>query len=471
VPDGIVFNVFHGNSGLPRYITLMPNDKNTAAKRIGRYAKVTTTVGGLAAKVAGERFLGLKIDRADHADALKAALGNLRGPLVKIAQLLSSIPEALPPEYARELQQLQSNAPPMGWPFVKRRMAAELGPEWQDKFRDFPRDATAAASLGQVHRAVTSDGATVACKLQYPDMESAVDADLNQLKLVLGLFEAYDKAIQTSAIRTEIAERLKEELDYAREAQNTKLYAEILKNEKAVQVPQVIDKLCGPRLLTTTWLDGKPIMSFKDAPQEVRDELAMNLFRAWYIPLYRFGIIHGDPHFGNYTVREDHTINLLDFGCIRVFPPRFIKGIIDLYHALMNDDRALAVSAYEAWGFKNLSNELIDTLNVWAGFLYAAVMDDKKRPINYQQGGEAKGKVYGRDTAARVHAELRKHGGVSVPREFVFMDRAALGLGSVFIHLQSKVNWHRLFNELIAGFDLATLEKNQKAVLKKAGLA
>ncbi len=443
----------------------MPNDKNTASKRIGRYAKVTTTVGGLAAKVAGEKFFGLKIDRTDHADALKGALGNLRGPLVKIAQLLATIPEALPPEYARELQQLQSNAPAMGWPFVKRRMAAELGPDWQDKFTDFPREATAAASLGQVHRAVTLDGTIVACKLQYPDMESAVQADLNQLKLVLGLFEAYDKSVQTSAIRTEIAERLKEELDYAREAKNTRLYADMLRGEEAVHVPQVVDSLCGARLLTTTWLDGKQILSFKDAPQQVRDQLAMNLFRAWYVPLYRYGIIHGDPHFGNYTVRDDHGINLLDFGCIRVFLPRFIKGIIDLYHALMNDDRALAVSAYEAWGFKNLSNELIDTLNVWAGFLYAAVMDDKKRVI-----GESKGKVYGRDTAAKVHAELRKHGGVSVPREFVFMDRAALGLGSVFIHLQSKVNWHRLFNELIADFDLATLEKNQKAVLKKAGL-
>jgi predicted unusual protein kinase regulating ubiquinone biosynthesis (AarF/ABC1/UbiB family) len=218
MPDGIIFNLFHGNSALRRYITFMPNDKNTASKRIGRYAKVTTTVGGLAAKVAGEKFFGLKIDRTDHADALKGALGNLRGPLVKIAQLLATIPEALPPEYARELQQLQSNAPAMGWPFVKRRMVAELGPDWQDKFTDFPKEATAAASLGQVHRAVTLDGTIVACKLQYPDMESAVQADLNQLKLVLGLFEAYDKSVQTSAIRTEIAERLKEELDYAREA-------------------------------------------------------------------------------------------------------------------------------------------------------------------------------------------------------------------------------------------------------------
>ncbi len=219
----------------------MPNDKNTTVKRIGRYAKVGTAMGGLAAKVAGERFLGLKIDRADHADALKTALGNLRGPLVKIAQLLSSIPEALPPEYARELQQLQANAPPMGWPFVKRRMAAELGADWQSKFSEFPREATAAASLGQVHRAITTDGKIVACKLQYPDMESAVDADLQQLKMLLGIFEAYDKSIQTKYLAAEIAERLREELHYVREAKSCALYGDILSRETAhVHVPHVI---------------------------------------------------------------------------------------------------------------------------------------------------------------------------------------------------------------------------------------
>lgn len=442
------------------------NDRDTTGKRITRYARVGTAMGGLAAKLAGEKMFGLNIDRDDHAGALRAALGNLRGPLMKVAQLLATIPEALPPEYARELQQLQANAPPMGWPFVKRRMQAELGADWQNKFQEFPRDATAAASLGQVHRAVANDGTVVACKLQYPDMDSAVEADLNQLKLMLSLYEAYDKAIQTKYILQEVGERLREELDYVREAKNCALYDYMLRDEKNVHVPHVITDLCGPRLLTTTWLEGRGIMTFKDAPQEVRNQLALNLFRAWYVPLYHYGVIHGDPHFGNYTVRDDHSINLLDFGCIRIFPKQFIQGIIDLYHALQKDDRDLAVKAYEAWGFKNLSNELIDTLNIWARFLYAAVLDDKARTI-----GKAEGQVYGRETAAEVYQKLRATGGVTIPREFVFMDRAALGLGSVFIHLQSKVNWHQIFNELIDGFSAAHMEKNQKAALKKVGLS
>ena len=131
----------------------------------------------------------------------------------------------------------------------------------------------------------------------------------------------------------------------------------------------------------------------------------------------------------------------------------------------MNDDTDRAVHAYETWGFNNLSKELIEILNIWARFLYAPVMDDSVRKI-----GETKGAVYGRETAQQVHAALRNIGGVTVPREFVFMDRAALGLGSVFIRLGSEINWHTLFNEMIDGFDTAKMEKRQTASLKKFGI-
>jgi predicted unusual protein kinase regulating ubiquinone biosynthesis (AarF/ABC1/UbiB family) len=436
---------------------------NSVVKRAGRYARVSTSMGGFAARLAGGKIFGG--DRDGNARALKDALGNLRGPLMKIAQLLSTIPDALPPEYARELQQLQSAAPSMGWPFVKRRMAAELGADWEKNFREFPRVATAAASLGQVHKAVTKKGEIVACKLQYADMESAVEADLKQLKLILSLYESVDKAVRTKHVVAEVADRLREELDYAREAKHAALYAEMLKGEKNIHVPKIIPSLCTPRLLTSEWLDGKSVMDFKSAPAKQRNEIALNLFRAWYVPLYKYGVIHGDPHPGNYTVRNDNGINLLDFGCVRVFPAKFVKGILDLYRALMENDDDLAVAAYEAWGFKNLSKELLETLNIWARFLYQAVMDDRARTI-----GQSKGTVYGRDTAMKVHALLRENGGISVPREFVFMDRAALGLGSVFIHLQAEVNWHRIFEELTADFDAAALEKRQKELLKKTGL-
>src|SRR4029077_19094335 len=143
---------------------------------------------------------------------------------MKVAQLLATIPEALPEEYVRELIQLQADAPAMGWPFVRRRMMGELGPDWQRRFKSFERTAARAASLGQVHRATALDGAALACKLQYPDMGSAVEADLQQLQWLLAIARRLDGAIDTSEIGKEISARVREELDYRREAKHAALY-------------------------------------------------------------------------------------------------------------------------------------------------------------------------------------------------------------------------------------------------------
>jgi len=439
-------------------------DGDNLGGRVKRYARVSTAMGGLAARLAGERYLGLPIDRARHASDLKAALGGIKGPLMKVAQLLATIPDALPKEYASELASLQANAPAMGWAFVRRRMQAELGPDWPKKFRSFEHEAARAASLGQVHRATSLDGAPLACKLQYPDMASAVEADLTQLKLVMSIYERYDRAITTDEIHAEIAERLREELDYKREAAHMRLYRLMLADEAEIAVPEPVPALSTARLLTMSWLEGAAFLEAAKAPAPRRNEIARNMFRAWYVPFYYYGIIHGDPHLGNYTVRADAGINLLDFGCVRVFPAKFVAGVIDLYHALDRGDEALAVHAYESWGFHDLSREMIAVLNRWANFLYAPLLDDRKRRIQEKEG------AYGRDVAEEVHHDIRRLGGVKPPREFVFMDRAAIGLGSVFMHLKAEINWHRLFHELIEDFDAAALARRQKQALAKAGV-
>lgn len=437
-------------------------EKNTLGKRLTRYSRVSGSMANLAVKLAGEKYFGINIERQEHAGKLVQSLGNLKGPLMKVGQILATIPEALPKEYAAEFQQLQCNAPPMGWSFVRRRMKAELGADWKKKFTSFEQEAAAAASLGQVHKAVSPKGQNIACKLQYPDMESAIDADLNQLKIIFSLFEKYDKAIKTSQIHKELSERLREELDYKLEAKYTKLYHHILRDEKNVHIPQVIDSLSTDRLLTSTWLDGNPIMGYIDKDQETRNTLAMNMFRAWYVPLYQYGVIHGDPHMGNYSVRNDLSINLLDFGCVRIFPVEFVGGVIDLYFALQNDDFDLAAHAYKTWGFKDLNKEQIETLNIWAKFLYGPILENKTRPIGIVTDG-----IYGRETAEKVHKKLRELGTIQVPREFVFMDRAALGLGSLFLHLKAEINWHQVFNDLIDGFDLENLRDKQASSLAK----
>jgi predicted unusual protein kinase regulating ubiquinone biosynthesis (AarF/ABC1/UbiB family) len=431
-----------------------------------RYAQVSTAMGGLAARLAGERYFGLNLDRERHAAELKAALGGIKGPLMKVAQLLATIPDGLPKEYVQELTQLQANAPAMGWPFVRRRMAGELGTDWETRFRDFAKTAARAASLGQVHRATALDGRPLACKLQYPDMASAVEADLRQLKFAMSLYERYDRAVTTAEIHAEIADRLREELDYQREAAHMRLYGEILRGEPCVAVPTPLPDLSSRRLLTMIWLDGSPILdAARTTSLAERNEIAQRMFRIWYVPFYYYGVIHGDPHLGNYTVAPDRTVNLLDFGCIRVFHASFVRGVIDLYHALQRDDRDLAVHAYRSWGFGNLSREMIEVLNRWALFVYGPLLDDRKRLIQEKRSG-----AYGASVAESVHRDIRRLGGVRPPREFVFMDRAAIGLGSVFMHLKAEINWYRLFHELIDDFDEAVLVARQTSALAAAGV-
>jgi predicted unusual protein kinase regulating ubiquinone biosynthesis (AarF/ABC1/UbiB family) len=442
-------------------------DGSTLFGEIRRMARTSGAVGGIAARMAGARFLGIKTDRSAHAEDLRAILGGLKGPMMKVAQFLSTVPDALPAEYAKELAELQANAPPMGFPFVRRRMQSELGADWAKNFAEFGQTAAAAASLGQVHRARLPDGTEVACKLQYPDMPSVVEADLRQLKMALAVFHRMDNALNNDEAYKEMVERLREELDYRREAANMRLYTLMLEKLDSVRVPVPIERLSTVRLLTMTWLQGQKLQDFVTAEpsEDARNDVARALFHAWYIPLYRYGVVHGDPHLGNYQVRPDNGINLLDFGVIRVFPPRFLRGVINLFEAVRDGDDDKAHHAYEVWGFTGLSREKMAVLNEWARFLYEPLMQDRVRAMQ-----ETNGPQYGREVAQKVHAGLQRTGGVQVPREFVLMDRAAIGLGSVFLRLRARLNWHRMFHELIEDFNEDELAARQAAFLAKAGV-
>jgi predicted unusual protein kinase regulating ubiquinone biosynthesis (AarF/ABC1/UbiB family) len=453
----------------------MSDDKreSTLFGEMRRMVRTSGAVGGVAARVAGQRFLGIKSDKNAHAEALKQVLGGLKGPLMKVAQFLATVPEALPEEYAQELATLQSNAPPMGWAFVRRRMQSELGPAWQSRFKVFGQDAAAAASLGQVHRATLHDGRDVACKLQYPDMPSVVEADLRQLKIALSLYRRMDSTLDNEEAYNELAVRLREELDYMREAAHMRLYGSMLKDTPGVAVPKPVPELTTKRLLTMTWLEGRPILRRleEDPPAEERVAYAKALFRAWYVPFYRYGVIHGDPHLGNYQVREDADpavrfgVNLFDFGVIRVFPASFVRGVVLLYEAVRDDDTEKAAEAYNIWGFRDLKKETMEVLNLWARFLYEPLVEDRVRTITPLDDP-----MYGRRIAMKVHEGLKRTGGVKIPREFPLMDRAAIGLGSVFYRLRAEANWHRMFMELVQDFDEQTVANRQREALIVAGV-
>ncbi len=390
---------------------MIDREANRFSARAARYARVGTNMSGVAARIAGARLFGITLDRGKNAFELAAALGGLKGPIMKVAQLMATIPDALPPEYAAEL-----------------------------------------------------------IKLQYPDMQSAVEADLRQLQLVFAIHRRMDPVIDTTEIAKEIGARIREELDYRREAKHVMLYRRMLDGIDQIRVPQVWPELSTGRLLTLDWLEGRRLLDHTKADLATRNRLGTAMFTAWWWPFSRFGVIHGDPHLGNYTVFEaggrPRGINLLDYGCIRIFAPKFVGGVVDLYHGLLRQDADLIVHAYETWGFKQLNRELIDALNIWARFIYGPLLDERVRSL----ADGVKPSEYGRREAFRVHQALKKKGPVTVPREFVFMDRAAIGLGAVFLHLRAELNFHKLFNQAIEDFSIRRVAQRQATALAAVGL-
>ena len=438
-------------------------DKDKFSKRASRYIQLSGQVGGLLAKLGANKFLGMDIDKNKHALNLKKDLGEVKGPFMKIAQLVSMIPDALPIEYSNQLMQLQSHAPSMGESFVTRRMANELGENWKKFFLNFNTTASYAASLGQVHKAKLKNGDIVACKLQYPNMQSAVNADLNQFKIVLNLFEKYNKAIKTKKIFLEIKDRLVEEIDYVNEIKNIKIFEKIFNSNKSVNIPRIYKNCSTKRLITMSWLQGESledVIKYSKNKKEFSERIATNIFNTWYMPFYKFCVIHGDPHFGNYSFKKNGDINLFDFGCVRFFPIKFVKAVLNLYYALEKKDEDLTIEAYKTWGFKKINKELIKILNLWASYIYGPLLEDKKRLI---QGEKNRG--YGIDVANNVYKELKKIGGVEPPKEFVFIDRAAIGMGSLFMKLDVKLNWHKLFKDLIKDFDEKRILKERNRII------
>ena len=448
----------------------MAQEDNRFAARAARYARVGANMGGVAARMAGARLLGGN-DETANAAALGKALGGLKGPIMKMAQLFATIPEALPPGICRGAAEIAEPTPPR-WARPSssgacRRNSGRTGRDASGLLISSPQPQPRSARCTGP-RPTTAVLSPASCNIPTwprPSRRTSVSSTS-----CFSVHRRMSPAVDTREILKEVSERVREELHYRREAQHAALYRHMLAEVPEVSVPDVHDDLTTERLLTMGWLEGRKLLDFKDADLETRNRIAVAMFKAWWVPFMRYGVIHGDPHLGNYTVRSEGDrvtgINLLDYGCIRVFPASFVGAVVNLYQGLLQRDDAQVARAYDTWGFRGLKSELIDTLNLWAKFIYGPILDDRVRTV---ANGIEPGK-YGRREAFEVHKVLKEKGPILIPREFVFMDRAAVGLGSVFLHLNAEMNFAKMFQDIIGDFDEAKVAERQSAALRAVGL-
>src|SRR5688572_16332360 len=343
------------------------DDSRITTGRVRRTAKVGSVIGGAGARYAGTRAANVARSKERREEALEQThleaaermvktLGTMKGAAMKIAQLASFIDtEFLPPEYAQlyqeELAKLRSQAPPMPWKKVKSVLEEEWEDPVEELFEDFDHDASAAASIGQVHRAVLPDGRRVAVKIQYPDVAEAVRADMQNAGMILRLAKALAPGLDAKAAAAELKERVLEELDYEYEAQNQRSFARGYRGHPFIYVPDVITRLSRHRVLVTEWVDGMPFDYVKELPQEEKDRFGEIVFRFCFGSIYHLQHFNADAHPGNYLLMEDGKVAFLDFGMTKQLDTEQIELEIAAIEAVIDDDPEGLVQALSDLGF------------------------------------------------------------------------------------------------------------------------
>lgn len=395
----------------------------------------------------------LKLDRQSDQEMalfLVKNIGQLKGPLQKVAQLTAMLPDVLPPAIGNILQELCMHAPAMEWSFVRRRLIAELGPRWQDSFETFEQHASFSASLGQVHKASLFDGTKVACKIQYPGMDNVLKTDFTHIEWLCRFYERFGKALDTQLFQNELKERLWEEIDYLREGAHLRWFAHFFRNEPSICVPTPISALSTKRVLTMSWLEGHPLTETSDLRQDHRDRLGELIFKAWFHPFCQAGVLHGDPHIGNMSWTTDH-LNLLDFGCVRIFSPSFIQNFFKLYKGMLHENQEEQIEAYAQWGFHPLTKEVLGALTTWSSFLLKPFLTQKHCTLDELSSPQEGSKI-----ALSLHQIFAEQGGVTVPQEFLIFDRVAVIVGSALMRIKARASWQQLLHNAI---DLFSLEE------------
>jgi predicted unusual protein kinase regulating ubiquinone biosynthesis (AarF/ABC1/UbiB family) len=444
------------------------DDTSIPTGRIRRTAQVGTVVGTQGARYAGTRARNVARSAEAAGDALdkrhmEAArrmvetLGRMKGAAMKIGQLASFIDtEFLPPEYRElyqeELGRLRTSAPPMGWDKVRGVLDEEWEEPVEELFERFDHDAAAAASIGQVHRAVLCDGREVAVKIQYPGIADAIRADMQNAGLILRLAKALAPGLDAKAAAAELKERVLEELDYEFEAQNQRAFARAYRSHPFIHVPDVVTRLSTGRVLVSEWVDGLGFEQVKQLSQEERDRFGEIVFRFCFGSIYHLQHFNADTHPGNYLLMENGRVAFLDFGMTKHLDEDQIELEIAALEAIFDDDpEGLRVALHDL-GFlrepKKVDAELLMDHVLAVGGWY---MEDREITVDPSRVMQAIAAVS--DPRSDFYRLMRRE---NVPANELMGRRMESGVLAVLGQLRATRNWCRIGREWWFGDPPAT---------------
>ena len=440
----------------------MPTKKKSASSlRTGRFERLAT-VGSVTGRV-GASYLWSAIKRPFQTDAkresqlldthLKNALRivesskQLRGAFMKMTQILSMRDDLFPTEAIDVLSVVQSSVPPMDYPLIRKRIVDELGAEPEKLFASFETEAFAAASLGQVHRATLGSGEQVVVKIQYPGVEKTVKSDLQNAKALINAMKLVARDVMRNrdmdyrGVYDELKSRMEEELDYELEAANIELFQKLYADDADVVIPRVVHERTTRRVITLGYIDGYKIRDIL-APgidQSLKDWVMLKLYDITWQQLLCFGVVHVDPHPGNYLVTHHPKLGILDFGCIRILPPDLRDAYRDLNRALLEDDDALLRDSLVRLDFLNPDDDHGAMRHILRRLFAPLLVDREVDPREYKSMEEL---------SAAVQRGIQA-GYWKAPPHRVFLDRVLLGIDGYLKLAGTVANWHRIYKKWV----------------------
>jgi predicted unusual protein kinase regulating ubiquinone biosynthesis (AarF/ABC1/UbiB family) len=370
----------------------------------------------------------------------------LRGAFMKLVQMLSMRDDLFPSEVLHILSVVQSSVPPMDYDLIRAQVKKELGKYPEQLFKSFDHEAFAAASLGQVHRAVLKSGEDVVMKVQYPGVDETVEQDLKNLQALLHVFTLITRDVlrqkfDASEIYQEMEERLKEELDYVHEANNIALFQRLFADDADVIIPRVYPDFSSRRVLTMGYIDGYKIQDIlaPGVDKALKDWVAVKYFRITWRQIVEFGVLHTDPHPGNYLVTYHPKLAMLDFGSVRVFPDEIRKGYLTLAKAILERDEQTMARCFVLLGYLDPDDDPAPLVRVMY-IIFEPVLEDRVYdPRDFDSVGKTM-----EITAIGLENRIFR-----APGHRLFLLRALIGLDSYIHQFGTVTNWHRLFRECV----------------------